>query len=71
VKVLDSQEVERKHSEFDIKPFLRGLRKYNPKKVICINQDPDGNIQMIVQASSKLIKSHKVDFSTMEEKFWI
>ena len=45
VKIFDSKEADRRHSEFDIKPLLRGFSKDDPKKVICINQVPEVNIQ--------------------------
>ena len=41
------------------------------KKVTCINQAAEGNIQKFVQANSEWIKSEKVDFSTMDESSWI
>ena len=69
--IFDSAEADKRHSEFDIKPLFRGLSKDDPKKVICIHQAPEGNIQKFVQANSEWIKSHKVDFSTMEESSWI
>ena len=71
VKIFDSKEADLRHSEFDIKPLFRGISKDDPKKVICINQAPEGNIQKFVQANSEWIKSHKVDFSSMEESSWI
>ena len=71
VKIFDSKEVNIRHSEFDIKPLFRGFSKDDPKKVICIHQALEGNIQKFVQANSEWIKSHKVDFSTMEELSWI
>ena len=67
VKIFDSKEADRRHSEFEIKLLLRGFIKDDPKKVICINQAPEGNIQKFVQEKSEWIKSHKIDFSTMEE----
>ena len=67
VKIFDSKEVDLRHSEFDIKPLFRELSKYDPKKIICIYQAPEGNIQKFVKANSQSIKSHKVDFSIMEE----
>ena len=67
VKIFESKEVELRHSEFDIKPLFRGFSKDDPKKVICLNHSPEGNIQKFVLANSELIKSHKFDFSTMEE----
>ena len=71
VKIFDSKEADLRHSEFDIKTLFSWFSKDIPKKVICINQAPQGNIQKFVQANSKWIKSHKVDFSTMEESSWI
>ena len=71
VKIFDSKEADLRHSEFDIKPLFRGFSKDNPKKVICIHQAPEANIQKIVRANSEWIKSHKVDFSIMKESSWI
>ena len=71
VKIFDSKEADLRHSEFDIKPLFRGFSKDDPKKVICVHQAPEGNIQRFVQANSEWIKSHKVDFSSMEESSWI
>ena len=67
VKIIDSNEVDLSHSEFDIKPLFGGFSKDDPLKVIRINQSPEVNIQKFVQANSEWIKSHKVDLSTMEE----
>ena len=71
VKIFDSKEADLRHSEFDIKPLFRELRKFDLKKVFCIHQAPEGNIQRLVQANSEWIKSHKVDFLSMEESSWI
>ena len=62
VKIFDSKEADLRYSDFDIKPLSRGFSKDDPKKIICINQAPEGNIQKFVQANSGWIKSHKVDF---------
>ncbi len=67
VKIFDSKESDLRHSEFDFKPLFRGFSKDDPKKVICIQQAPEGNIQNFLQANSEWIKSHKVNFSSMEE----
>jgi len=71
VKIFDSKEANIRHSEFDIKPLFRGFSKDDPNKVICMHKAPEGNIQKFVQANSEWIKSHKVDFSSMEESSWI
>ncbi len=69
--IFDSEEADRRHSEFKIKPIFRGVSKNDPKKVIVLLQSPEGNIQKFVEANSKWIESHTVDFSTMEESTWI
>ena len=71
VKIFDSKEADKRHSEFDIKPLFRRFSKDDTKKVIYINQAPKGNIQKFVKEKSEWIKSYKVDFSTMEESSWI
>ena len=71
VKIFDDKEADLRYSQFDIKPLFRGFSKDDTKKVICINQAPEGNIQKFVQSNSEWIKSHKVDFSSMEESSWI
>ena len=65
VKFFDSKESYLRQSEFDIKPLFGGFSKDDAKKVICIHQAPEKNIQKFVQANSEWIKSHKVDFSTI------
>ena len=71
LKIFESKEAPIRHTEFYIKPFFRGFCKDDTKKVICIDKAPDGNIKKFVKANSEWIKSHKVDFSTMEESSWI
>ena len=71
VKIFDIKESDLRHSKFDIKPLFRGFSKDDPKKVICLNHSPDGNIQKFFQANSEWIKIHKFDFSSMEESSWI
>ena len=60
-KNFDSKEADLRQFEFDIKPFFRVLSKDDPKKIICINQAQEGNIQKFVQANIKWIERHKVD----------
>ena len=66
-KIFCSKEADLRHFEFDIKALLKGFSKDDPKKVICIHQALEGNIQKFDQANSEWIKSHKVYFSSMEE----
>ena len=71
VKIFDSKEADQRYSEFDIKPLFRVFSQDDPKKVICKHQSSEINIQKFVQVNSEWIKSHKVDFSSMEESSWI
>ena len=64
-KIFDSKEADLIHSEFEVNPLSRGFNKDDSKKVIFINQSPEGNIQKVVQANSEWIKNHKFDFSTV------
>ena len=66
-KIFESKEVDLRHSEFSINLLFRGFNKYDPKKVVCINEAQEIVIQKFVQENIECIKSHKVDFSTMEE----
>ena len=50
-KIFDSKEADLTYSEFDIKQLFRGFCKDDYKKVICINQTLEGNIQKFVQAN--------------------
>ena len=47
VKIFDSKEADLKQSAFDNKTLLKGFSKNDPKKVICIHQAPEGNIQKV------------------------
>ena len=67
VKIFDSKEAYLRNSEFDIKPIFKGFSKDDPKKVICINQAQEGNIQKLVQANIEWIKSQKEYFLTKED----
>ena len=69
--IFNSKEADLRHSELDIISLFRGFIKDDSKKVICIDQFPEFSIQKFVQANSELIKSHKVNFSTMGESIWI
>ena len=60
--IFDSEDADRRHSEFDIKPIFRGFNKDDPKKVIFLLLAPEGNIQKFIEANSKWIESHAVVF---------
>ena len=43
--IFDSEEADKRHSEFNIKPLFRGVSKEDPQKIIVIHQAPQGNVQ--------------------------
>ena len=53
VNFFDIKERNLRYSESDIKPLFRILSVDDPKKVIFINQAPEGNIQKFVQANNE------------------
>ena len=68
--IFDSEEANRRHDEYEIKPLYRGVSKDDPQKVIVIHQHPEGSIQKFIQANGEWMASHKVDLSSMEESTW-
>ena len=70
VKIFDSEEADKRHAEYDIKPLYRGVSKEDPQKVIVIHQAPEGNVQKFVKANGDWMATHRVDLSTMNETFW-
>ena len=69
--IFDSEEADRRHAEYEIKPLYRGVSKNDPQKVICIHQHPEGNVQKFLEANGDWIATHTVVLSTMEESTWI
>ena len=69
-EIFDSEEADKRHSKFDIKPLFRGVSKKDPQKIIVIHQAPEGNIQKFLEANGDWMATHKVDLSTMEESSW-
>ena len=70
VKIFDSEEAEKRHAQFDIKPLYRGVSKEDSQKVIVIHQAPEGNVQKFVEANGDWMATHRVDLSTMNESSW-
>ena len=68
--IFDSEEADKRHSGFDIKPLFRGVSKEDPQKIIVIHQAPEGNVQKFVEANGAWMATHRVDLSTMEETSW-
>ena len=70
VSIFDSEEANKRHSEYEIKPLYRGVCKNDPRKVIVIHQHPEGNDKKFLEANSDWIATHKAVLSTMEQSAW-
>ena len=68
---FDSKALYIRHTEFDIKILSKCFSKDDPLKLICIQKTLGENIQNFLQSNIEWIKSHIVDFLTMEEFLWI
>ena len=71
VAFFDSEDSNKKLSEFDINPVFRGKSLSNPKKVIVIHQAPEGNIQKFFEKYGSWIATHGVKISTIEVSDWL
>ena len=70
VAIFESEEANKRHAEFNIKPLFRGVSKEDPQKVIVIHQAPDGNVKKFVEANGEWMATHRVDPSTIKETSW-
>ena len=68
---FDSKALYIRLCDFDIKILFKCFSKDDPQKLICIQKTLGGNIQNFLQSNIEWIKSHIVDFLTMEEFLWI
>ena len=64
---FDSKALYISHTEFYIKILSKCFSKDDPQKLICIQKTLGGNIQNFLQSNIEWIKSHIVDYLTMEE----
>ena len=70
VAIFDSEEAEKRHAEYDIKPLYRGVSSEDSQKVIVIHQAPEGNVRKFVEANGEWMATHRVDLSTINETSW-
>ena len=64
---FDSKALYIRLCDFDIKILFKCFSKYDPQKLFCIQKALGEKIQNFLQSNSELIKSHIVDYLTMEE----
>ena len=68
---FDSKALYIRLCDFDIKILFKCFSKDDPQKLFCIQKALGEKILNFLQSNSELIKSHIVDFLTMEEFLWI
>ena len=68
---FDSEDSNKRLSEFDIKPLYRGQSKKDPQKVIVIHQAQEGKMQKFFEKHGSWIASHGVKISTIEVSDWL
>ena len=64
---FDSKALYIRLCDFDIKILFKCFSKDDPQKLFCIQKALGENIQNFLQSNSELIKSHIIDYLTMEE----
>ena len=64
---FDSKALYIRLCDFDIKILFKCFSKDDPQKLFCIQKSLGEKIQNFLQLISELIKSHIVDYLTMEE----
>ena len=64
---FDSKALYIRLCDFDIKILFKCFSKDDPQKLFCIQKALGEKIQNFLQLISELIKSHIVDYLTMEE----
>ena len=68
---FDSEDSNKRLSEFNIEPLYRGQSKKDPQKVIVIHQAPEGNMQKFFRKNGSWIATHGIKVSTIEVSDWV
>ncbi|KGG14179.1 MULTISPECIES: DUF3764 family protein [Prochlorococcus] len=69
--IFDSDEANRRHAEYGIKPLYRGVNKEDPQKVIVIHQHHEGGLDKFLAANGEWISTHDVEMTSLEQSTWI
>ncbi|WP_269622616.1 DUF3764 family protein [Prochlorococcus marinus] len=70
VAIFDSDEANKRHAEYKIKPLFRGQSKDDPQKVIVIHQHEEGMLEKFLIGNSDWISTHNVDMNSLEQSAW-
>lgn len=68
--IFDSDEANKRHAKYGIKPLYRGVNKADPKKVIVIHQHHGGDLDKFLAANGDWISSHDVDMTSFDQSVW-
>ncbi len=68
--IFDSDEADKRHAEYGIKPLYRGVSKVDPKKVIVIHQHKEGDLEKFLAANGDWISTHDVDMNSFNQSVW-
>ncbi len=69
--IFDSDEANKRHAEYEIKPLYRGVDKTDSQKVIVIHQHKEGDLDKFLEANGDWISTHNVDMSSFNQSVWI
>ncbi len=68
--IFDSDEANKRHAEYGIKPLYRGFDKSDPQKVIVIHQHKEGDLEKFLTANGDWIATHNVDMTSFDQSVW-
>ena len=68
---FDSEDSNKRLSDFNIEPLYRGQSNKDPQKVIVIHKGPEGNMQKFFEKHGSWIATHGVKVSTIEVSDWL
>ncbi len=69
--IFDSDEANKRHADYGIKPLYRGRSKTDSKKVIVIHQHQEGDLEKFLHANGDWISTHDVDMTSFDQTTWI
>ena len=69
--IFDSDEANKRHAEYGIKPLYRGVDKSDSHKVIVIHQHQEGDLEKFLAANGDWISTHNVDMTSFDQSVWI
>ena len=70
VAIFDSEEANKRHAEYGIKPLYRGINKEDSRKVIVIHQHQEGDLDKFLAANGDWIATHDVDMNSLDQSVW-